>query len=50
VLRDDIIYKPNPEKIIVILADKFPNQTKFILSFVSTIIDRLKVGWKLLAT
>jgi len=43
-ISDDGVYKPNPEKIKVILAGYPPNKVKFILDFVSTVIDRLNDG------
>jgi len=40
----DITYKPNPEKIKEILVNYPPNKVKFILDFISIVIDRLKDG------
>jgi hypothetical protein len=40
----EIVYKPNPEKLKLILAGLPPHRVKFILDFVSAILDRLRNG------
>ena len=41
---DNIVYKPNPEKIRIILADYPLRKVEFILGFVSAVMVRLKDG------